>query len=98
MFFSILNNVYSYYGYIKGMEGLREGGDEENRPKRRDSRCLGHLVSVFFSVFFFTYTNHLTATTDTLKLQRYLREVTAKRIASFGPLVRVFFCLPCFFF
>ena len=53
-FFLILNNIYSYYGYIKGTEGLREGGDNENGPKKRDSRRLGHLVSVFFRVFFFT--------------------------------------------
>ena len=80
-FFLILNNIYSTYGYIKGTEGFREGGDEENGPKLRESRRLGHLVSFFFSffVFFFTYTNHLTATRDTLKLRKYLREVTTKR-------------------
>ena len=41
-FFFILNNIYSYYGYNKAMEGLREGGGDENRPKRRDTRHLGH--------------------------------------------------------
>ena len=81
MFILILNNIFSYYGYIKGTEGLREGGDEENGPKRRDSRRLGYLVSFFFffCVFFYTFTNHLTATLDTLKLRKYLREVTTKR-------------------
>ena len=77
----MLNNIYSYYGYIKGTEGLREGGDEENGSKRRESRRLGHLVSFFsFFEFFFTYTNHLTATIDTLKLRKYLQEVTTKRM------------------
>ena len=28
-----LNNIYSVYGHVKGTEGLREGGDEENGPK-----------------------------------------------------------------
>ena len=41
-FFSLLNNIYSNYDYIKATEGLREGGDEENGPKRRESRRLGH--------------------------------------------------------
>ena len=53
VFILILNNIFSYYGYIKGTEGLREGGDEENGPKRRESRRLGNLVSfLFFRVFF----------------------------------------------
>ena len=42
MFFLLLNDIYSYYDYTKATEGLREGGDEENGPKRRDSRRLGH--------------------------------------------------------
>ena len=68
--------------------------------KRKTGFVLfGLSVRVFCSYpLFFTYTNHLTATTDTLKLQRYLREVTATRIASFGPLVRVFFAYRVFFF
>ena len=36
LFFSscfLLNNIYSYYGYNKATEGLREGGGEENGPK-----------------------------------------------------------------
>ena len=41
-FLLLLNNIYSYYDYIKATEGLREGGDEENGPKRRESRRLGH--------------------------------------------------------
>ena len=41
-FFLLLNNNYSYYECIKATEGLREGGDQENGPKRRDSRRLGH--------------------------------------------------------
>ena len=38
----LLNNIYSNYDYIKATEGLREGSNEENGPKRRDSRRLGH--------------------------------------------------------
>ena len=41
-FFLLLNDIYSYYDYTKATEGLREGGDEENGPKRRESRRLGH--------------------------------------------------------
>ena len=41
-FFLLLNNIYSNYDYVKATEGLREGGDEENGPKRRESRRLGH--------------------------------------------------------
>ena len=41
-FFYILNIIYSNYGYIKATEGLREGSDEENGPKQRDSCRLGH--------------------------------------------------------
>ena len=41
-FFLSLNNIYSNYDYIIATEGLREGGDEENGPKRRESRRLGH--------------------------------------------------------
>ena len=41
-FFLLLNDIYSYYDYTKATEGLREGGDEENGPKRRDLRRLGH--------------------------------------------------------
>ena len=37
-------------------EGLREGGDEENGPKRRDSHRLGHSVSFFFFFVFFFIT------------------------------------------
>ena len=40
------------------------------------------LFSKFFFLFlcfFYTFTNHLTATLDTLKLRKYLREVTTKR-------------------
>ena len=99
-FFLILNNIYSYYGYIKGTEGLREGGDEENGPKRRESRRLGHLVSFFFFFlfFFFTYTNHLTATIDTLKLRKYLREVTTKRTGPNDANRVVWAISTCFFF
>ena len=42
VFFLSLNNIYSNYDYIKATEGLREGGDEENGPTRRESRRLGH--------------------------------------------------------
>ena len=42
VFYLLLNNIYSNYDYIKATEGLREDGDKENGPKRRDSRCLGH--------------------------------------------------------
>ena len=36
--FFVLNNIYSVYGHVKGTEGVREGGDEDNGP----------LVRVFF--------------------------------------------------
>ena len=54
-FFLLLNNIY--YGYNKAMEGLREGSNEENGPKRCDSRRLGHWYVFFFSyrVFFLTH-------------------------------------------
>ena len=54
VFFLLLNNIYSYYGYNKATEGLREGSDEENGPKRRESRRLGHWYVFFFclSCFF----------------------------------------------
>ena len=42
VFFLLLNNIYSNCDYIIAMEGLREGGDEENGPKHRESRRLGH--------------------------------------------------------
>ena len=41
-FFQLLNNIYSNYDYIIATEGLREGSDEENGPKQRESRRLGH--------------------------------------------------------
>ena len=104
MFILILNNIYSYYGYIKGMEGLREGGDEENGLKRCESRRLGHLVSFFsffrfffFIFFIFTYANHLTATIDTLKLRKYLREVTTKRTGPHDANRVVWAISKCFF-
>ena len=41
--FSILNDVfYSYYWYYKGTEGFMGGNYDENGPKRRVSRRLGH--------------------------------------------------------
>ena len=98
----MLNNIYSYYGYIKGTEGLREGGNKENESCR-----LGHLVSFFsfFVFFFFTYTNHLTATINTLKLWKYLWEVMTKRTGPkrresrrLGHLVSFFFFFRVFFF
>ena len=49
---------------------------------RRTVASFGPFSKCFFSCFFlfyFTYANHLTATMDTSKLQRYLREVTTKR-------------------
>ena len=53
MFFFLINNIYSSYDYIKAMEGLREGGGEENGPKRR------HSVSFFkISIVFYIYTNY----------------------------------------
>ena len=45
-FYLLLNNIYSNYDYIIATEGLREGGDEENGPKRRKSRRL--YVCLFF--------------------------------------------------
>ena len=85
------------------LEKTRKGGDEENRPKQRESRRLGHLVSVFFCVFFYTYTNHLTATMDTSKLWRYLREVATKRTGPNNMIhivwaISTCFFLPCLFF
>ena len=55
--FFVLNNIYSVYGYVKGTEGVREGGDEDNGPKRRETRRLG-LWYVFF--FFFCIFSILT--------------------------------------
>ena len=59
VFFLLLNNIYSNYDYIIATEGLREGGDKENGPKRRVSRCLGHSVSFFkIPIVFYIYTNY----------------------------------------
>ena len=41
-FFLLLKVIYSYYDYTKATEGLREGGDKENGPKRRELCRLGH--------------------------------------------------------
>ena len=43
----MLNNIFSVYGHVKGMEGVREGGDEVNGP----------LIRVFFFLLYFFYTN-----------------------------------------
>ena len=57
--FLLINNIYSSYDYIKATEGLREGGGEENGPKRRNTRRLGHSVSfLYISIVFFKYTNY----------------------------------------
>ena len=95
--FLILNIMYSYYWSIQVTEGLREGGGEENRPKRRDTRCLGHSVSfLFFSLCFF-YILTIIVKLQRLRLYggplRSLRRgkrAQTTRIASFGPLVSVF--------
>ena len=42
-FFSILNYVYLYYIVFRGINAVMEGGDDENRPKRRVRCRLGHL-------------------------------------------------------
>ena len=59
MFFLLLNNIYRYYGYNKATEGLREGGDEENGPKRRELRRLGHKYVFSFSYRFFFLLIHI---------------------------------------
>ena len=46
LFIYILNNIYSLYGHVKGTEGLREGGDEDNGPL---------FVFFFFSFALFLY-------------------------------------------
>ena len=56
--FFVLNDIYSIYGHVKGTEGVREGGDEVNGPKRRVSRRLGHwYVFFFFFCIFYILTN-----------------------------------------
>ena len=56
-FFLILNIIYRYYRHIEGTEGLREGGGNVNRPKRRQTHCLGNWwVFFFFLSVFFTST------------------------------------------
>ena len=60
--------------FIKGAEGLREGGDEENGPKRHDSRRLGHSVSFLFFRVFFLILNNIYSTYGYIKGTEGLRE------------------------
>ena len=77
-FFLILNNIDSYFRYIEAMEGLKEGSSEENGPKQRDMRHLGHLVSSFSFSLCFLYTNHHSKALEATILQRDAQE-TMKR-------------------
>jgi hypothetical protein len=40
--FSILNYNYGYTRCFTGTERINEDGDDENGPKRRETRRLGH--------------------------------------------------------
>jgi hypothetical protein len=41
VFFYLFNDVYRYYGRSKGTEGFSGGNDDDNGPKRRETRRLG---------------------------------------------------------
>ena len=80
VFFLLLNNIYRYYGYNKATEGLREGSDEENGPKRRNSHRLGHWYMFFFSYRVFFFNSFLsTRTLGATVLWMHTEEATTRR-------------------
>ena len=47
VFFLYSNHIYEFHRYYGVTEGLAGGYDGEIGPKRRETRRLGHSVSIF---------------------------------------------------
>jgi hypothetical protein len=45
--------MFRYYLYVEGTERVRVGGDDENGPRRRQTRRLGPRYVFFFLSHFF---------------------------------------------
>ena len=81
------------YDVFEDTEMLAEGNDDDNWPKRRETRRLGLHVSFFFVfVVLSVYLTMEIGTTDALKVrrgpvgrQRQRQWAQTTRLASFGP-------------
>ena len=81
------------YDVFEDMEMLAEGNNDDNWPKRRETRRLGLRVSFFFVfVVFSVYLTMEIGTTDALKVwrglvgrQRQRQRAQTTRDTSFGP-------------
>ena len=98
VFLLLLNNIYRNYGYNKATEGLREGGDEENGPKRRESHRLGHWYVFFFFLSCFFFNSFLsTRTLGATVLRMDTKEATTRRTGPHDAKRVVWAISKCFF-